>query len=67
MGHDIFDSKLLRKKVKLKTLLNIKSRKIEYDIQKNIEKLGGIDRETKRIKIMIRKRKQKIEIIMIFH
>ena len=66
MEHECSFNKQLRKEITARAVMNKKIKMLEVDIDENNKKIYDVDKETKRIKKLILKRKKKIELIPIF-
>ena len=66
MEHNSSFNNQLRKEITARAVMNKKIKMLKSDIDVNNEKIYDVDKEFKRVKKLIHKRKQKIEIITIF-
>ena len=66
MVHDSSFNNQLRREITARAVMNKKIKMLKSDIDGNNEKIFDVDKEIKRVKKLINKRKQKIEIISIF-
>ena len=66
MEHILSFNKQLRKEITATAVTNKEIKSLQENIDINIEEIYNVDREIKRIKKLILKRKKKIELIPIF-
>ena len=59
MEHDSSFNKQLRREITARAIINKKIKMLESDIEENNKKIYDVDKEIKRVKKLIRKRKQK--------
>ena len=65
MEHESSFNKQLRKAITARAVMNKKIKKLEADIDENNKEIYNLDKEIKKPKNIIPKRKQKIKIILI--